>query len=82
MSVGFHLLCELLEELSHAQATTRSTPSKRVESDIRIVSAWFEKHDSTIPRHGPGAVAFLSSLFPERRPDRVYNLQEKSLETR
>ena len=35
---------------------------------------------SKIPRKGPEAVAFLSCLFPERRADRVYGLQERRLE--
>jgi DNA ligase 4 len=47
---------------------------------MRTVVAWFNKHDQIIPRKGPEAVAFLSCLFPERRPDRVFNLQEKRLE--
>jgi DNA ligase 4 len=42
--------------------------------------SWFKQHDGKIPRHGSAAVAFLSCLFPERRADRVYNVQEKRLE--
>jgi DNA ligase 4 len=49
--------------------------------NTRTVVAWFNKHDRIIPRKGPEAVAFLSCLFPEHRPDRVFNIQEKRLET-
>lgn len=41
----------------------------------------FNEHDQIIPRKGLEAVALLSCLFPEGRPDRVFNLQEKRLET-
>jgi DNA ligase 4 len=37
-------------------------------------------YDRVISCHGLEAVAFLSCLFPVRRPDRVLNLQERRLE--
>jgi DNA ligase 4 len=49
--------------------------------NTRIVVTWFNRHDRIIPRKGPEAVAFLLYLFPERRPDQVFNIQEKRLET-
>ncbi|KAF5132935.1 DNA ligase 4 [Metarhizium anisopliae] len=50
------------------------------EANERSLVAWFNKHGSIIPRRGPEAVAFLSCLFPERRPDRVFGLSRRRLE--
>lgn len=50
-------------------------------SHAGIVSAWFSKYNSTIPRKGTRAIAFLSCVFPERRSDRVLGLRERQLET-
>jgi DNA ligase N terminus len=49
--------------------------------NTRTVVTWFNRHDRTIPQKGAEAVAFLSCLFPESRPDRVFNIQENRLET-
>ncbi|KAF2190305.1 hypothetical protein K469DRAFT_723135 [Zopfia rhizophila CBS 207.26] len=81
MSFNFSILCDLLNELDQNRARKSSkTPNTLSPSNVIVVS-WFNKHDRIIPREGPGAVAFLSCLFPERRADRVFNLQEKRLES-
>lgn len=76
----FSLLCHLLNELEQNRSKNKSAVSRVADSDIQTVRTWFNVHDRLIPRHGPQAVAFLSCLFPERRPDRVFNIQERRLE--
>jgi hypothetical protein len=77
MPFPFRFLCDLLNELdqNHTNKLTRTIQR------LNTVVTWFNKHDQIIPRKGLEAIAFLSCLFPERRPDRVFNLQEKRLET-
>src|SRR5439155_23131470 len=80
MPFEFRIFCDLLNNLSRAQTKTSPTAPEITDSSTRIINAWFDKHDSIIPRHGSEAVAFLSCMFPERRADRVYNLREAKLE--
>ncbi len=79
MSFPFGWVCELLNKLDQNHTKFLNT-DKVLDRDARTVIAWFNKHDGSIPRQGSPAVAFLSCLFPERRPDRVYNIREKRLE--
>jgi len=79
MPFKFSHLCELLEELQRQRFQQRATYSKQDDPSYRIVVAWYNKHADDIRRSGPSAVAFLSALLPERRPDRTYNLQPKRL---
>ena len=79
MPFPFRLLCDLLNELDQNRANSSMKTIQHLNT--RTVVAWFNKHNRIIPRRGPGAVAFLSYLFPERRPDRVFNIQEKRFET-
>ena len=81
MPFTFRLLCDLLNELDHNRVYKSTTTVQIQRLNAQTVVAWFNKHDRIILRKGLEAVAFLSCLFPERRPDRVFNLQEKSLET-
>ena len=81
MAFLFRLLCDLLNELDHNRAYKSTTTVQIQRLNAQTVVAWFNKHDLIIPRKGSGAVAFLLCLFPERRPDRVFNLQEKKLES-
>ena len=76
MPFPFSLLCELLNRLDQ----NRTKPSRTGDLDAKTVVAWFNKHSQIIPRRGPEAVAFLSCLFPKRRPDRVFGLQVRQLE--
>lgn len=79
MTFPFRFICELLERLEIKSAGPLNTDRLR-GSDAGIIPTWFQKHSSAIPRQGPGAIAFLSCLFPERRPDRVFGLKERQLE--
>lgn len=54
----------------------------KVQEDAAIREAtddWFGKHRRALERRDTNLVAVLSCLFPERRTDRVYNIQVKSL---
>ncbi|KAH6871139.1 hypothetical protein B0T10DRAFT_533639 [Thelonectria olida] len=79
MPFPFRLLCDLLERLER-NARRSSSIDRIQELDQLTILAWFKKHNAIIPRRGPEAVAFLSCLFPERRPDRIFGLQERQLE--
>ena len=68
MSFCFRHICELFDTI------------KSPGNIGAVVHTWFDEHDADIPRHGPGAVAFLSCLFPEHRPDRVLGLYQSDLE--
>lgn len=79
MPFYFKWLCELLQDLESNRFKKAATDSRSTNPDIQVIVAWFDRHRTQIPRHGDAAVAFLSSLFPKRRPDRVYALQRKRL---
>jgi DNA ligase 4 len=80
MPFKFRHLCDLLQSLDGNRIKKKATCAQAKNSDAPIIISWFNKHSREIPRHGIDAVAFLSSLFPERRADRCYNIQEKGLE--
>jgi DNA ligase 4 len=80
MPFKFRYLCELLQSLEDNRAKKSADGPWGECLGVPIINAWFNRHDEQIPRQGAAAVAFLSCLFPERRTDRVYNVQEKSLE--
>jgi DNA ligase 4 len=80
MPFKFRHLCDLLQSLDDNRIKKKATDARARSSDTPIIITWFRKHERQIPRHGTAAVAFLSCLFPERRADRVYNIQEKRLE--
>jgi DNA ligase 4 len=80
MPFKFRYLCDLLQSLDDNRIKKTASGAQAKYSDVPIIIHWFNQHDHNIPRHGTAAVAFLSCLFPERRADRVYNIQEKRLE--
>jgi DNA ligase 4 len=73
MSFYFRHICELFDTIDGSCA-------KSPENIGAAVHTWFDEYDADIPRHGPDAVAFLSCLFPERRPDRVLGVHKSDLE--
>ncbi len=79
MPFPFRLLCELLNRLDKNR-TKSSNVEKIHELDASTVATWFDQNNDIIPRQGPDAIAFLSCLFPERRPDRVFGLGVRQLE--
>jgi len=81
MAFPFSLLCDLLSKLDQARTKRASKKANIGTAYARIIITWFKEHRRVVPREGPEAVAFLSCVFPERRPDRVFELQEKRLES-
>ena len=71
MPLQFLRIYELFEQLSS---------SRKPHKHNKVTETWFQQHGSDIPRQGSGALALLSCLFPEKRPDRVYGLREGRLE--
>ncbi|KAH6892307.1 hypothetical protein B0T10DRAFT_510869 [Thelonectria olida] len=72
MPLPFYLVCELLES-SHKLSVFR-------QSNAHVVSAWFTRHRDRINAHDTNLAALLSTLLPDKRTDRVYCIQARSLE--
>ena len=79
MSFRFSWLCELLDELESNISKKRASSVNTSNIDHVTVVAWFSRHRSRLTSFSNSAVALLSCLFPERRPDRVFALREKRL---
>jgi DNA ligase-4 len=79
MGFRFSSLVELLEDLERNRFRKASNASKSVNPDHAIIIQWFNRHDAKIKRTQDEGVAFLSCLFPERRVDRCFNMQETRL---
>lgn len=71
-SLEFQRECQLFETLS------RSTSQHQNKN---IIQVWFQQHDAVIDRKGPGSLALLSCLLPEKRADRIYGLSRARLES-
>ncbi|EPS34939.1 hypothetical protein PDE_09904 [Penicillium oxalicum 114-2] len=78
MGFKFTSLCDLLSQLEENRVV-KATTVKPEAPDIQTVAQWFHAHERRLHHPETDALAFLSCLFPERRPDRVYGLQAASL---
>ncbi|KAL9112304.1 MAG: hypothetical protein Q9227_003422 [Pyrenula ochraceoflavens] len=81
MSFKFRWICDLLQEVEENRVNKIASRSRAYDPDRKVIEQWFRRHDTRIPRKGPDAVAFLSSLFPQKRVDRVYEMQEANVST-
>ncbi|KAK2763166.1 hypothetical protein FQN54_009802 [Arachnomyces sp. PD_36] len=79
MGFKFSYVCDLLSSLESNRILKASTSSKYKNPDIPTVINWFNSHRKKIYGGETDLLALLSCLFPEKRPDRVYRLQEPSL---
>ena len=81
MPFKFIYLCDLLSTLeSLSTHDPPLLPASVRDKYQRTIAQWFRSHRARIDGLDPSAsVALLSALFPERRTDRVYNLQPPSL---
>ncbi|KAF2491984.1 hypothetical protein BU16DRAFT_466739 [Lophium mytilinum] len=80
MAFKFSEVCQVLENLE--KVTQREPPLPRVRADQRrraIIVEWFAKHRGTLMEPITNGPAILSILFPERRKDMVYGMQEAKL---
>ncbi|SPB47806.1 unnamed protein product [Aspergillus niger] len=79
MGFKFARLCDLLSALEDNRILKAAHEAKVVNPDIRAVSRWFAQNDKQIHDKDTDQLALLSCMFPEKRTDRVYWLQDTSL---
>jgi DNA ligase 4 len=79
MGFKFPYLCDLLSELEANRILKASTSARSKDVDARTVINWFNNHEKRIYDESTDLLALLSCLFPEKRTDRVYWLQDTSL---
>jgi DNA ligase-4 len=80
MPFRFIWVCDLLETLQNIR--DRDPPHLPKEAEKKCheeIQMWFAIHRQRIDNKTDGC-ALLSTLLPEKRRDRVYSLQERSLE--
>ncbi|KAF9891477.1 hypothetical protein FE257_003943 [Aspergillus nanangensis] len=79
MGFKFAYLCDLLSALEGNQFIKVSTEARNTNPDGRVVSQWFHQHGKRLRNKDTNQLALLSCMFPEKRTDRVYWLQDTSL---
>lgn len=80
MPLKFNDICLLLQDLETVER--RDVPLlRRVHQQVTrsVIDNWFKKHRATIDAPAANGVAILSTLFPEKRSDRIYGLQDTRL---
>lgn len=82
MPFPFSRLCAFLSSLEELK--NRDPPfltAADAQAHVKAVTdSWFKSHRYQLHQlHAEGVVSLLSSLFPERRTDRVYNIQASGL---
>ncbi|KAI1425865.1 hypothetical protein F5Y12DRAFT_744990 [Xylaria sp. FL1777] len=77
MPFPYRYICDLLQQLDDE---ARKSPKKRKHCDA-IITSWFQQHRCLLNAPGNDACAILSMLLPERRTDRVYNIQVSKLQS-
>ncbi|PYH89345.1 putative ATP-dependent DNA ligase [Aspergillus ellipticus CBS 707.79] len=79
MGFKFTHLCDLLSSIENNRTLKASHEAKAVNPDARVVTRWFAQHGKQIYDKSTDQVALLSCMFPEKRTDRVYWLQDTTL---
>lgn len=80
MPFKFTHVCDLLSKLERIKTRDPPLLPKQVDLEFRrVVEYWFRQHRRDIDDPSTDDVALLSTLFPERRTDRVYGFQEARL---
>lgn len=74
MPFSFGAVCDLLQSLE-----SNCKRKKRRKTTVQIVNGWFDRHGEKLAQDVDN-VALLSTLLPERRTDRVFNIKHKRLE--
>ncbi|KAJ5980939.1 hypothetical protein N7481_008237 [Penicillium waksmanii] len=74
MGFNFTFLCNLLSDLEDDRIAKAASGA-----DFRTIRRWFASYDQHINDDGTDRLALLSCMFPEKRIDRVFWLQETSL---
>lgn len=79
MGFKFTLLCDLLSSLETNSTAKATTAAKKYDPDYQVIAQWFSRHQRYIHHPNTDKLALLSSMFPEKRIDRVYWLGATSL---
>lgn len=79
MGFKFAHLCDLFSALEANRVLKASTEARKIDPDARSISHWFYQHGKRLRAPDTNQLALLSCMFPEKRPDRVYWLQDASL---
>ncbi|KAI1284803.1 hypothetical protein F5Y07DRAFT_347744 [Xylaria sp. FL0933] len=77
MPFPYRYICDLLQQLDDE---TRKKPERQTPSEV-IVKSWFQQHRCLLNAPANVASAILSTLLPETRTDRVYNIQAPRLQS-
>lgn len=75
MPFPFVYVCDLLQRLDDNQCARAG-----LRGNSSIVEEWFQQHRNLLVRGDYNLGPLLSTLLPEKRSDRVYNIQAKSLQ--
>ncbi|KAK6084825.1 ATP dependent DNA ligase domain-containing protein [Seiridium cupressi] len=76
MPFPFRYICDLLQRLED----DHHSKGKQKSSSKNIIRGWFHEHRELLDAPSTDAVAILSTLFPEKRADRVYGIKVAKLE--
>ncbi|KAK4225019.1 hypothetical protein QBC38DRAFT_531785 [Podospora fimiseda] len=76
MPLSFSSICDLLQRLEDNRLARKGVTTSSI-----IIQEWFGKNQTELQRNETRTAAILSTLFPEKRTDRVYNIREKKLQS-
>ncbi|KAL4950272.1 hypothetical protein BDW69DRAFT_172519 [Aspergillus filifer] len=79
MGFKFTFLCDLLSSLEDNRVLKAATEARKQNPDVKTVTQWFARHGKKIRDPDTNQLALLSCMFPEKRTDRVYGLQDPGL---
>lgn len=80
MPFKFSHVCDLLSKIERLKTRDPPLLQKELNAETRrVIDYWFREHRRELDNITTDGVAFLSTLFPERRTDRVYGFQEARL---
>ncbi|KAE8154205.1 DNA ligase/mRNA capping enzyme [Aspergillus avenaceus] len=79
MGFKFTHLCDLLSALENNRILKATNEAKTTDPDVKTVTHWFKQHGTRLRDKDTDKLAVLSCMFPEKRTDRVYWLQDTSL---
>ncbi|KAI0490544.1 hypothetical protein F4859DRAFT_11817 [Xylaria cf. heliscus] len=77
MPFPYRYICDLLQQLDDE---VHKSSNKQASSEA-IIQSWFQHYQSLVHAPGNDACAILSIILPERRTDRVYNIQAPRLQS-
>ncbi|KAL2788855.1 hypothetical protein BJX66DRAFT_352480 [Aspergillus keveii] len=79
MGFKFSFLCDLLSALEDVRILKATTQARNRNPDVRVITEWFVRHGKRLRDPNTDQLALLSCMFPVKRTDRVYWLQDTNL---